>query len=156
MAVTFNMVCVLLRWMKTWKENLQRGHQMETRDWRLVSWLCWSKKCVYIDANYTHILAIHCNLGNSICLLKVCCCAPYVCLNIHIALLSDARQVELVELKELQKEYVLVNARLKLLSNNPDPTHMIGASIFSVNFFTAFVRYPLKLVNEILCVFFNN
>lgn len=36
------------------------------------------------------------------------------------------RQVELVELEAIEKEYMLVHARLQLLKKHPDPTHMSG------------------------------
>lgn len=41
-------------------------------------------------------------------------------------LFIDKKQVELVELKDLQKEYMLVNARLTLLREDPEPSHMVG------------------------------
>ena len=40
--------------------------------------------------------------------------------------LPGSPQVEVLELHELQKEYILVDARLRLLKVEPDPAHMVG------------------------------
>ena len=43
-----------------------------------------------------------------------------------LILASVKRQVEVVELGEIQKEYILVHARLELLNRNPQPSYMSG------------------------------
>ena len=40
--------------------------------------------------------------------------------------MTGRTNVEVLELEDLRKEYMLVNARLRLLQRDPDPAHMSG------------------------------
>ena len=42
----------------------------------------------------------------------------------------DHPQLSVLELDHLDKEYMLVHARLCLLQNDPDPSHMIGELVY--------------------------
>jgi hypothetical protein len=43
---------------------------------------------------------------------------------------SDGHKVEIVELKQLEKDYLLLDARLRLIRKNPDPALMSGRVAF--------------------------
>jgi hypothetical protein len=43
---------------------------------------------------------------------------------------SDGHRVEIVELKQLEKDYLLLDARLRLIRKNPDPALMSGRVAF--------------------------
>ena len=47
-------------------------------------------------------------------------------LHLPSTLHAGDRNLEVLELTELEREYLLVNARLRLLQKDPDPAHMTG------------------------------
>lgn len=45
---------------------------------------------------------------------------------------ADKQKVELLELSQLEKEYLLLDARLRLIRKNPDPSLMSGKSFHKI------------------------